>query len=142
MGPALQNALSEALTNFALHSVPDIVDRHMGELIYAGGDDVLALLPAACALRCAGELVATYQRDWSEDGRLLPGCRATVSAGLAVVHYKEDLRFALQAARDAEKAAKSAGRDCAVCAHLPALGRRLGGGVGLGADGGAADAGR
>src|SRR5262249_23515978 len=36
---------------------------------------------------------------------------ATVSAGLAVVHYKEDLRFALDTARRAEKAAKGAGRD-------------------------------
>jgi len=39
------------------------------------------------------------------------GERATVSAGLAIVHYKEDLRFALGEARKAEKAAKNAGRD-------------------------------
>ncbi len=40
------------------------------------------------------------------------GSKATVSAGLAIVHYKEDLRIALQAAREAEKQAKSNGRDC------------------------------
>ena len=39
------------------------------------------------------------------------GTRATASAGLAVVHYKEDLRLAVAAARRAEKAAKDAGRD-------------------------------
>jgi CRISPR-associated protein Cmr2 len=42
---------------------------------------------------------------------LLMGQRATVSAGLSVVHYKEDLRFALEAARRAEKAAKNSGRN-------------------------------
>jgi CRISPR-associated protein Cmr2 len=108
--------LSEALTNFALHFVPDIVEKkHHGTLIYAGGDDVLALLPTETALACAAELEEVWRRDWADDDRgtrrLLMGGRATVSAGVAVVHYKEDLRLALQAARDAEKQAKSAGRD-------------------------------
>jgi CRISPR-associated protein Cmr2 len=115
VGPALHASLSEALTNFALHFVPAIVERHGGTLIYAGGDDVLALLPTRTALACAGDLRETYRRKWAmdEEGheRLLMGSRATVSAGLVVVHYKEDLRFALQAARDAEKAAKNGGRD-------------------------------
>src|SRR5262249_61707874 len=52
---------------------------------------------------------------WATDGRgrerLLPGSEATVSAGVAVVHYKEDLRFALDRARRAEKNAKDGGRD-------------------------------
>ena len=39
------------------------------------------------------------------------GPKASLSAGLSVVHYKEDLRFALDSARNAEKAAKQAGRD-------------------------------
>ena len=42
---------------------------------------------------------------------MLMGRRATVSAGIAFVHYKEDLRLALGAARRAEKAAKDQGRD-------------------------------
>lgn len=115
VGPALHASISTALSNFALHFVPDIVDKCGGELIYAGGDDVLALLPAATALACARKLSDTFRENWKADKhgrrRLLMGDRATLSAGLAVVHYKEDLRFALQAARQAEKAAKSAGRD-------------------------------
>jgi CRISPR-associated protein Cmr2 len=46
------------------------------------------------------------------------GGEATVSAGLAVVHYKEDLRFALDQAREAEKRSKAAHRNAltlAVC---------------------------
>jgi CRISPR-associated protein Cmr2 len=84
-------------------------------LIYAGGDDVLALLPTGTAMSCARELSDTFRKDWHKDHegreRLLMGSKASVSAGLAVVHYKEDLRFALDEARRAERAAKSGGRD-------------------------------
>lgn len=116
VGPTLHAAISEALANFAVHFVSDIVDKHSGSLIYAGGDDVLALLPARTALACVHELRDTFRENWKPDEetnreRLLMGERATVSAGLAVVHYKEDLRFALDTARRAETAAKNAGRD-------------------------------
>ncbi len=116
VGPALHAAISEALANFALHFVPAIVNKHAGTLIYAGGDDVLALLPTRTALACASELSRTFRQNWLRDEdehqeRLLMGERATVSAGLAIVHYKEDLRFALAEARTAEKDAKNAGRD-------------------------------
>jgi CRISPR-associated protein Cmr2 len=39
------------------------------------------------------------------------GSEATLSAGIAVVHHKEDLRLALDAVRGAEKRAKKSGRD-------------------------------
>lgn len=113
--PALHAAISEALANFALHFVPEIIARHKGTLIYAGGDDVLALLPTSEAIGCACELRETYAMPWASDRsgrrRLLMGPRATLSAGLAVVHHKEDLRFALETARNAEEAAKQSGRD-------------------------------
>ncbi len=111
LGPAMQMALSEALTNFALHAVPRIVREHQGTLIYAGGDDVLALLPTTTALACAVALQQAYRQDWDDDGRLFMGERATLSAGLAAVHYKEDLRVSLQAARNAEKLVKQTGRN-------------------------------
>lgn len=115
VGPALHAAISEALANFALHFVPDIVADHSGTLIYAGGDDVVALLPTETVLSCAHELNATFRENWLGDRRgrlrLLMGERASVSAGAAVVHYKEDLRFALDQARQAEKRAKQQGRD-------------------------------
>jgi CRISPR-associated protein Cmr2 len=65
-------------------------------------------------LACARELRETYRQGWKvKDNQpyLLMGEKATVSAGIAVVHYKEDLRFALERARTAEKAAKNGGRD-------------------------------
>jgi CRISPR-associated protein Cmr2 len=123
VGPALHAAISEALANFALHFAPQIVEGHGGTLIYAGGDDVLALLPTRSALACARELDAAFRQDWAPDkvaqrSRLLMGSRATVSAGLAVVHIREDLQRAIEAARRAERAAKDSGRDAlqiAVC---------------------------
>jgi CRISPR-associated protein Cmr2 len=111
----LHAAISEALANFSLHFVPAIVAEHQGTLIYAGGDDVLALLPTSTAIDCAAALQIAYRRDWGSDSkrreRLLVGRRGTVSAGLAIVHHKSDLRFALDTARQAEKAAKKADRD-------------------------------
>ncbi len=122
VGPALHGAMSEALANFALYFARPIVEEHLGTLIYAGGDDVLALLPTSEALACAWKLSTTFRQDWARDAtgqeRMLMGSTATISGGLAVVHHKEDLRFALQAARDAEAAAKEGGKDAlhiAVC---------------------------
>lgn len=119
VGGALHAAISEALSGFALHVVPKIVDEHDGELIYAGGDDVMVMLPAAKAVACALALRTAYRRDWYELGErrlLMMGGEATVSAGLAVVHHKEDLRYALDQARAAEKQAKDGGRDALVIA--------------------------
>lgn len=103
--------LSARLTRFSLEQVQTIVEKQgfMGELIYAGGDDVLALLPVETALKCASALAAAYKEGW--DAKLTAKAAPGISAGLAIVHHKEDLRFALQQAREAEKAAKTGGRD-------------------------------
>jgi CRISPR-associated protein Cmr2 len=73
------------------------------------------LLPTRQVLECAKNLRDTFRQDWARDKdgteRLLMGQKATISAGVAIVHYKEDLRFALQAARSAEDAAKQAGKN-------------------------------
>ncbi len=126
VGPALHASISEALNNFASRVAPKIVQDqqdHYGTTIYSGGDDVLALLPMRQAVACAVALRRAFRgeedtpgvpRGWIErDGQhlLTMGHKATLSAGIAFVHYKEDLRLALQAARGAEKTAKSSGRN-------------------------------
>jgi CRISPR-associated protein Cmr2 len=90
------------LTRFALTVRPVVLEHH-GELIYAGGDDALILLPADEVIACAREL-----RDLYRSAEYL-GEQATTSAGIAVVHIKEDLRFALQTVREAERKAKRFG---------------------------------
>ena len=127
VGPAMHAAISEALSNFAVYAAPDIVERHRGVLIYAGGDDVLALLPVQSALDCARELRLAFRGEpagnngapegyYRKDGRdlLMMGSEAGLSAGIAVVHHKEDLRVSLREARQAEKKAKNSGRDTLV----------------------------
>ncbi len=120
VGPALHAAISEALNNFASFSVPSIVESHHGTLIYSGGDDVLALLPTRNVIQCAVNLQKAFcGQNGSIEGYaecrgrhvLAMGDKATLSAGIAFVHYKEDLRGALQAARDAEKESKDNGKN-------------------------------
>lgn len=98
--------LSGLLTEFA-SIVPDIVRRHKGSLIYAGGDDVLAFVPLHTALNCARALAADFNqrlKDFPiEDGEIT---YPTLSAGIAVAHHLEPLQDALTLAREAEKKAK------------------------------------
>lgn len=61
VGPAYHRALSRALKEFALELVrPVVEDRHGGKLVYAGGDDVLALLPLDGLLGAMRDLRRLY----------------------------------------------------------------------------------
>jgi CRISPR-associated protein Cmr2 len=105
-GMAAQLAFSRHLGEFT-RQASDTITKHRGTCVYAGGDDVLAVLPVANALTAAADLAqdfATY----------VPG--ATLSAGLAIVHCQEDLRVAIEAARGAEQLAKQSGKNCLGCA--------------------------
>jgi len=106
--PADHRCLSGLLADFA-SKVPDIVRRHKGSLIYAGGDDVLAFVPLHTALDCARELAVDFNQRFDkkfpidEDGVIR---YPTLSAGIAVAHHLEPLQDGLTLARDAEKKAK------------------------------------
>lgn len=129
--------LSQALDRFA-GQVRGIVDGHRGALVYAGGDDVLALLPLHTALDCAGELAARFAESLREfEGA--DGHSPTLSAGLAVCHHLEPLSEALELVREAEKQAKRlpgksalavtlskrSGADRTVVGHWDAIDKRL-----------------
>lgn len=97
---------SGALAKFA-SSVGAIVNKHQGELIYAGGDDVLAVTDAKAAIECARELREEFGKIKGADGKSL-----TASAGIAVGHEKVPLQELIHAAHSAESRAKgSYGRD-------------------------------
>lgn len=106
---------SEALANFASKIAGKIVEKHGGSLIYAGGDDVLAALPAKTALKCAEELRNAFRGEngWTSpsdnpnDRIMVPGAHADVSCGIAVAHYKYPLQRAVEEARRAEGRAKN-----------------------------------
>ena len=75
-----------------------IVEREDGAVVYAGGDDVLALLPLHTAVSTTATLAQAFQNQM--DG-------LTFSAGIAIVHHLEPLEDALELARKAEKEAKA-----------------------------------
>lgn len=105
--PEAHRALSKTLDDFA-HEAQRIVGKHHGFMVYSGGDDVLAFLPVNQAIACAQDLSESFRHR----------VRGTLSAGIAVVHYREPLSQSLQRARDAEKAAKDGGRNAlAVALH-------------------------
>ncbi|HEX5502606.1 MAG TPA: type III-B CRISPR-associated protein Cas10/Cmr2, partial [Thermomicrobiales bacterium] len=96
--------LSNALADFA-HEVEAIVTRHHGAPVYRGGDDVLAFLPLDSVLACADALRGRFRDTMPETA----GQEATLSVGVAIVHYHEPLNEALAWARAAERAAKRHG---------------------------------
>lgn len=61
LSPGYHAALSEALSNFSLYCAGPIVRAFGGQLIYCGGDDVLALLPARKSLECAHALQLAFR---------------------------------------------------------------------------------
>jgi CRISPR-associated protein Cmr2 len=63
LSPAWHLQFSEALGNFSLHAARRIVEAFDGRLIYSGGDDVLAMLPADTALGCAHALRLAFRGD-------------------------------------------------------------------------------
>ncbi len=103
--PSYHLQFSEALANFAMHKARVVVEFHGGELIYTGGDDVLAILPAKNAVACASELRAAFRTDY-DGNRLYPGSQVEVSCGLAIGHENAPLQMLVREALKAEHVAK------------------------------------
>jgi CRISPR-associated protein Cmr2 len=99
-------ALSRTLDDLA-RMVPGIVeDDHGGELIYAGGDDVLAFVPLHRALACAQHLAASFQDRLPAFPPGEEGKPPTLSVGLGISHFLDPMGGALAVARRAERLAK------------------------------------
>ncbi len=165
LSPGYHAALSEALANFSLYCTRSIVEAFGGQLIYAGGDDVLAMTPASTALDCGQALQIAFRgvhpdnkdahasaavkrvlsdlfdyslhadgfltlrksarRDVGRAEHLKPnwplvvmGPKATVSVGIAIGHVRAPMQDTIQAARNAEKAAKEVPNKGALCIRI------------------------
>lgn len=101
--PEKNREFSQRLAAFASEA-QEIVAEHQGAVIYAGGDDVLALLPLHTALPCAAAVAQAFREAMQQYDAA--GNSPTFSAGLVIVHHLEPLEDALNLARDAERAAK------------------------------------
>ena len=83
--------VGRALARFT-KQVGAIIEEHDGVAVYAGGDDVLALLPVSSALRCAQAMEARYREAFAaESGDDDLARNATLSAGVAYAHAKMPL---------------------------------------------------
>ena len=139
VSPARHIAISAALNGFALHLARHVVeDLCKGKLIYAGGDDVLAMVSVDDLLRCLFLLRLAYSGVWPEQGSdlhellgtgheikmaklkrghallndkliRLMGQKATTSAGAIVAHHQTPLSRVLRELRATEKRAKNEG---------------------------------
>ena len=101
-------SISRALHGFA-SDVRGIVREHRGHAIYAGGDDVLALLPLALARECAEALARAFADSLAATAAEMnvpADKRPTLSVGLGIGHVMEPLGALRACAERAERAAK------------------------------------
>lgn len=135
LSPNRHLAISGALNDFSLIVARQVIEgEHLGRLIYAGGDDVMAMLPVADLLPAMQRLSVAYAGhdpdhsagdreglalkngfallDSPRTGRRLMrmmGDRATASCGAVVAHHQAPLAAVLRELRLAEKRAKGEG---------------------------------
>ncbi|MFM2067600.1 MAG: hypothetical protein RLZZ584_2509 [Pseudomonadota bacterium] len=146
VSPNRHLSISAALNDFSLTVVPHVVEQEfLGRLIYAGGDDVMAMLPVADLLPAMQRLRVAYaghdpaheQGDRDSDGLTLHkgfamlrtgkggrarmrlmrmmGDKATASAGAVIAHHQAPLGAVLRELRTAESRAKNQGGRDAFC---------------------------
>jgi CRISPR/Cas system-associated protein Cas10 (large subunit of type III CRISPR-Cas system) len=119
--PALHREVSRRQSQLASGPIYEIIEqRHLGRVIYSGGDDVFAFVPLACVWRCLDDL----RRRFCDDVEGL-GDKVTLSAGVAITHWRTPLSHALKLAREAEGNAKDEGRDRLVITVDPRSGERI-----------------
>lgn len=114
--------ISATLSRFARQTVPPIVEeQYPGQLVYAGGDDVLALVPlvrdAAAVeepkhvLDLVNRLQSSYCKEVRAEAQKVTQNKErlegiTASIGIAIAHHYTSLSYALRSAREAESLAK------------------------------------
>lgn len=103
-----QEPISTALQAFT-DAVPALVEQHNGFLIYAGGDDVMALLPLEDAMQCAQAI----RQDYLSRFEAHPEIKTSISAAIQYAHVKMPLGKVLADAHKLldELAKDGAGRD-------------------------------
>ena len=106
---AMHRIFSRILSNLANFILPDIANKNKAQIIYAGGDDLLAFVPLENLLDFMSEL----RKKFSELEVVINNKRymslgpdVTMSMGIVIAHYNENLKIVLEKVRAAEKIAK------------------------------------
>lgn len=110
-----RGSISTALGKFT-KQVSDIVYQNNGKLIYAGGDDVFALLPVSTAIGCAAQCRSAYQQVFTGLSDEIK-TSSTISAAIQFAHQNLALSVVVQDAhRLLDDVAKDrTGRDALAC---------------------------
>lgn len=95
--PSEHQEFSRTLAQFPGKARRIVEQEHLGSLVYAGGDDVLAFVPLSEALSCADALRRCFSVITN----------ATLSVGIGVGHLHESMGSLLDLGREAEKQAKA-----------------------------------
>lgn len=122
INPALHSMISDSLNNFARYGVQPAVGDSGGKLIYAGGDDVCAILPLSTAFGTADRIRRAYQLSFAEvtesgsqeTGKPAPDAaklvmhlgnsdrqdttKISLSGAIIIAHHKQPLKEVIQAA--------------------------------------------
>ena len=122
INPALHSMISDSLNNFARYGVQPAVDSGHGKLIYAGGDDVCAILPLSTAFTTADKIRKVYQfsygqvtKDGSVDLKepksnmskivmhlghsdIQDKTKISLSGAIIIAHHKQPLKEVIQTA--------------------------------------------
>jgi CRISPR-associated protein Cmr2 len=113
LNPKIHTAISKILKDFSTLMVRRIIEDHGGVLVYAGGDDVMALLPARTAFDAARKINEKFQSDYQTidyGGKPLEipmmGSNSSISAGIVFAHYKYPLHDVLASAHESLEDAK------------------------------------
>lgn len=108
--PSVHASISESLGDFAIYGVAPIINKYNGKLIYAGGDDVAAVMSLDNVLNTAQEIKNYYIKAFrsigtdgktdddiktNKPGKLSVGLGnsdgISISASILICHHKEPL---------------------------------------------------
>jgi CRISPR-associated protein Cmr2 len=106
-----QRAFSRRLAAFAAEARRIVEVDHLGALVYAGGDDVLAFVAPTQAVACAEALQGRFKELLAEGPWAPAGTDAkppSLSVGVGIGHMLEGLGDLVALGRDAETLAKGA----------------------------------
>jgi CRISPR-associated protein Cmr2 len=107
-GLAAAHALSVALGERALPAAVDAIELECrGKVVFAGGDELIAFVPAARALKAASLVSQAYEKAGADNG--FP--QLTCSVAAVVVHPRSPLRVAINKLTELLDAAKEHRRD-------------------------------
>lgn len=117
-----EQRVSESLAKF-VEKVQKIVQSNNGVTIYAGGDDVLAMLPANQAIQCARNLRDAYDRAF-QGLSSATNEKPTASCAIVFSHYHNPLRDVMSLAHTEldEVAKEQNGRNSLALAIMQASG--------------------